>query len=364
MTVNINSGIDLIIPAKGEKNWDTVMATALTALSSHNHTGSGMGLSIGTTAIQNLAITTGKLADLAITTGKLADLEVTSAKILLDGPTLFSATDTNIVANTVDAADTKQISIGGGGSIDALRGAFIQMFGNEHSSPGLMNITCGNVAGAALVIRSAGAQPLSLGTDGVERWRIRETTGHLVPETNSVYDIGEIDTPKLVLNLSVKRVRSANTELELFTTTNHSLSLGTNNVQRWTISSSGDLNGDATNGGDLVFDKALKGPRVAVAQSVAATGTIQADAAAITANIVSITTGGENTGVIIPQGNGIGHEILLYNGTATNKKIYPSIGGTFDNGAANAPTILPTLKSVQLTCFTASGTTWITNRSG
>lgn len=72
------------------------------------------------------------------------------------GPIVFSVTDAIIRQNTSDGADNKSISIASGGDILAVRGAYIQVRGNEYASnPGLAQINAGNVTNGRVELVAA-----------------------------------------------------------------------------------------------------------------------------------------------------------------------------------------------------------------
>lgn len=59
----LDLGLELTLPTNGTTNWGTrVKDTTWTKISSHDHTGSGNGQPIGTTALSDGAVTTAKLA--------------------------------------------------------------------------------------------------------------------------------------------------------------------------------------------------------------------------------------------------------------------------------------------------------------
>lgn len=59
----LNLGLTLTIPTNGTRNWGSVLFnTTWTNISDHDHTGSGKGKKIGTTALENLSITSALLA--------------------------------------------------------------------------------------------------------------------------------------------------------------------------------------------------------------------------------------------------------------------------------------------------------------
>lgn len=97
--ITLSSGLTIKVPTRGTRNWaDEMLAQTFTKISSHDHTGSGKGLPIGTNALSNLAVTSGKIADGAVTLAKMADL----------------ATDRLIGRDTAGSGVPEAISLTGG----------------------------------------------------------------------------------------------------------------------------------------------------------------------------------------------------------------------------------------------------------
>lgn len=71
--------------------------------------------------------------------------------------------------------------------------------------------------------------------------------------------------------------------------------------------------------------------------TITATGTVQGDAATITARRTYITAGGANTGVKLRSttDDPVGTEGLIVNKTATDKILYPDSGSDFDGGTVD-----------------------------
>lgn len=64
--ITISSGLTIKVPTRGTRNWaDEMLAQTFTKISSHDHTGSGKGLAIGTNALSAGAVTLAKMADIA-----------------------------------------------------------------------------------------------------------------------------------------------------------------------------------------------------------------------------------------------------------------------------------------------------------
>lgn len=84
----LTSGLTITIPTSGTVNWASTLQTECWAkISAHDHTGSGMGNTIGSSALSDSAVTSAKLADDAVTTAKIADGAVTTVKIADDAVT-------------------------------------------------------------------------------------------------------------------------------------------------------------------------------------------------------------------------------------------------------------------------------------
>lgn len=61
MTETISAGITMTIPSTGEVNWGPIYKDAFTEISSHDHTGSGNGVQLGTSALAADAVTGAKI---------------------------------------------------------------------------------------------------------------------------------------------------------------------------------------------------------------------------------------------------------------------------------------------------------------
>lgn len=115
----LSSGLTLQIPTPGTKNWAaTLQAQCWQKISEHDHTGSGKGKQIGTTAIANLAVTAAKIANTTITDAQLASNSVVTAKIADANVTLAKlaniATDRLIGRDTAGSGVPEEISVTAG----------------------------------------------------------------------------------------------------------------------------------------------------------------------------------------------------------------------------------------------------------
>lgn len=90
-------------------------------------------------------------------------------------------------------------------------------------------------------------------------------------------------------------------------------------------------------------------------------GTVSTNAALLPlASLAWIKTAANNSGVILPPGNGSGDGMqpgdymIIYNGTVNSVLIYPPAGGTLNGASANASFTLPTLTGIS--CYSLDGT--------
>lgn len=97
--------------------------------------------------------------------------------------------------------------------------------------------------------------------------------------------------------------------------------------------------------------------RVIVTTTLTATGTIQADALEVTANVNRFSTVAANTGAKLNSGAGTGDVQIIYNGGANVLRVYPQLGATINGLAANASHTL----GVNTTCmyWATSATAWV-----
>lgn len=96
----------------------------------------------------------------------------------------------------------------------------------------------------------------------------------------------------------------------------------------------------------------LQGIAGTVATGLTATGATQATALALPAGTNAIATAAASTGVILPPATA-GDVFAVYNGGANTVLVYPPVGGTINNLAANTGLAVLTLKSGQYVCVAA-----------
>lgn len=91
----------------------------------------------------------------------------------------------------------------------------------------------------------------------------------------------------------------------------------------------------------------------------AATGTTQADALVLTANITNFTTVGSGTGALLPSAGGLAMYAVMNNGISA-LLVYPAVGESLNGAAVNASVSVPAGKSAT---FIPHSNMWIANIS-
>lgn len=97
--------------------------------------------------------------------------------------------------------------------------------------------------------------------------------------------------------------------------------------------------------------------------TIAAAGTTQATATAIGNEqpFVLISNNTAANGVVLPVAAYIGQEITVFPQLVTNAPlVYPPVGGTVNNGTANAGVATPARKAVKYIAVDRTGLNWVT----
>lgn len=94
--------------------------------------------------------------------------------------------------------------------------------------------------------------------------------------------------------------------------------------------------------------------------TIAAAGTTQPGATAITSPVAIISNNTAANGAILPVGT-IDQRVVVYPALATNApKIYPPVGGTINGGSLNASVANTAQKAVEYIAIDSTGLNWIT----
>jgi hypothetical protein len=167
--------------SNGTYSYTLPSATGILALTSDIH--SAVTLSaIGSTANANGATLTGQVLNLqpadasfggVVTTGtqtfagaKTFSSALTGTSATFSGNVIFDTTDRGLVSNTVDGSDNKFVSINGGGARGSDRGGTINLFGNEATGTGRIDINAGDVVGGVVNLVTQGLNRLTVNRDG------------------------------------------------------------------------------------------------------------------------------------------------------------------------------------------------------
>jgi hypothetical protein len=127
---------------------------------------------------------------------------------------------------------------------------------------------------------------------------------------------------------------SADGNIEITAQASRTVAISANGTTTWTFNTTGNIDQNATNGGDIVFSKANTGV-LDTFGGITAAGTVQGDATAITTRNVQVS-GSTGAGVILPVIAAGGETIRVYNATTSSDiKIYPGTGETIGNETAN-----------------------------
>lgn len=98
--------------------------------------------------------------------------------------------------------------------------------------------------------------------------------------------------------------------------------------------------------------------------TIAAAGSTQADATALTGAINKVTAADGTKGAILPactDDSRLTTRVVVWNSAAAVLKVYPNTGGTVNGGSANAATSLAANTVAEFILFDAD--TWIANEA-
>lgn len=309
------------------------MKTSFTAISSHNHEGGGNGAQLGANAFASNALSGTKfrllndesLRGLTTAAADFDILKVDSSDNLRimantgkninfylngthrwgfsSGGDFVAQTGSTSLAfrgSTSDGSDNGRLYISAAGAIESTRGAYIALGGNEHADPGRLELVCGNVSSSEILLRTFGAQPISFYT---------------------------------------------------------------NSSARWAVESDGDLENNASTGGNLVFNKAGTGVVNNIATGLALSSGGQAGATAITARFSEFTSGGGTQAARLPSSPVAGSVYMIfYNNSANGGFLYPASGGQINAAGTDAAFSIPSANTM-VTCCAISSTQWYATRT-
>lgn len=241
MSETLSSGLTLIIPSAGDINWQTTIKNScFQKISEHDHTGSGKGVQIATSAIADGAVTTAKLGSIsitaallasdAVTTVKILDLNVTTAKIAADAVTGAKILlGNNVALRARNAANSADV------------GLFLLNASNELqiSIPGNVTLESSG-AGNAVLITTSSTGVVGFNNVATRRWTLN-ADGHFIPGATNTYDLG-------ISGQEIRNLRCRN----IGTVASEDLRFFTGGTNQWKIeSSTGAWQPETDNGLDI-----------------------------------------------------------------------------------------------------------------
>lgn len=193
-------------------------------------------------------------------------------------------------------------------------------------------------------------------SNGVHINGIIKATTAVIPKSATI-DLGTSTAAEHYREAFLKEVTSNGQDITAGTDSAHSVQFKSNALNRVNIDSSGNLNQDATNGGNLVWTKASSAVAQAFGSAISAAGTVITDATDLTAVFNNVTTVAASTGVQLwdaPQGA----MIIIRNAGANALNVFPHSGtGTINGGAGGAAVSVAT-SSLSI-FWRVSSTNWI-----
>lgn len=212
-----------------------------------------------------------------------------NAAALINTSIEYSSDPFLIYADTTDGADTKSAAIVGGGAKAVTRGSWIEVFGNEDTGTGKIDIHTGNIATSHvnLFLENAASKFIIQTGAGTALWSFLQT-GTLLYTSGSAgifantADAADNLTLRLGGGGSLASTRGAaaylqgneaggsaaviggaiatgHVDLQLTHASALIRVVNSSGLVAWSISDTGVLTSDATSGGSLVFAKATSG---------------------------------------------------------------------------------------------------------
>lgn len=160
------------------------------------------------------------------------------------------------------------------------------------------------------------------------------------PLTASI-SLGTSTAAEHFLEEFLKTLTSNGQTLTIRTTSANDIVLALNSNTIWTFAqSTGNIDGNSSNCGNITFGKGLTGVCLGVSATFTALGTTQGTAAPIVNAVTVVTTSsaGVTDGVLLPAitATTLGKELAVCNESGGSIKVYPATGANIDDGAANA----------------------------
>lgn len=205
MPETISNGLTITIPLVGETGWSTTIKdSCFSLISSHDHTGSGKGIQIATSAIAADAVDDTKI--------RLRNDQ------FLRGRNAGASADVNIIK--VNTSDKVVVA-----NVQTITGT-----------------------GNAISFGTESAHNVNIQTNNATNWTF-ESGGNLSPATNATYNMGK--TTNHISVIFARQVQSDGNDIIVATSTAHAVKIATNNTTRWEWQAAGHLVPLADNSYDL-----------------------------------------------------------------------------------------------------------------
>lgn len=223
------------------------MDAVLLKISGHNHTGSGNGGQLGASALQSNSVTGAKI--------RLANAEWLRAR------NAAGTNDVNMIR--VNSSDVMELA----SSLAGLQLNFDLSFGSSgtykignNSTPNLaseVNTLSVWSKAAALTLGTKSTHSIDFKLNDTTRWSFN-SDGELVPAADAARSIGSA-TVRLAGLYTALVSSGSNGASVLDLSSALAINCNVAGSTRWQLNSNGNLTGDATNGGSIVFQKAGEG---------------------------------------------------------------------------------------------------------
>lgn len=314
---------------------------------------------------------------------------------------LGTPTTAAIISQTVDGADDAVLSVCGGGAASNLRGARIDLYGNEQvGNPGRIDLVPGSAASGEIYCWYNGNYTWVIGTDiasspvwggnvvfNTSGTGIEGNGGALWKPEGSLSDnalvFSDVGTASAVGKIRASTADAADDALlhlcgggeaaydrgaridlggnehvtypgriNLYAGTGGWVDVYYTDVLTWSFTD--NLTGNATNGGNVIFQNPGKGV-VDATESLAATGSVLADAAQITYRVTFVTASDGVKGVKLPATPDVGASYRIYNTANAILLVYPGAAGDQINAAgAGVAVSIAAYASLEVTALSAS----------
>jgi hypothetical protein len=159
-------------------------------------------------------------------------------------------------------------------------------------------------------------------------------------------------TVALVCSVSLAEVSRTSWDRLISTTTQ---TFGANSLARWSITTAGVFQQDASNGSSIIMQRNGSYLRQSQVQTSAAGSTIS-DCTALTRVFSRLNTVASGTGACLPDVDGVA--LYVHNMGANDAELYPPAAGQINGLSAGTPITLAAATNDLATCFQTGANVW------